>query len=564
MKFLLYLLYFLFFSLGAGSLILEMVWTKIGTVIVGSTVSAAALVLSCYLSGLAAGAFFFGRQADVHPAYLLRRLGFLQFGIAIGSLLSLSLFIAASSPWFLHLPPAWMSCIFCIAMLVPTLFMGGTFPVISKYLSTLRQDHARTNRDIGGLYAVNVLGASTGALLGGFYLLESFGAIASALTASCLYAMIGCIFFFLQKTVQPNPSIANPAVVLPPAVSLPPIIKTAALSSTAKNLLLVFSGIAGFALFSYEMLYSRVLSLFWSSTIYSFSIVIAAFLAGSGCGSAAAAWFVSAVKKRPGPLKNPLFLYFCVTAIATGISVLGSCILWPNILSLLDSVIRVSPSHVWRMTMLSKALASTALIFVPSFFLGALFIVLVKTYTTKAMTGKNIGTLYAVNTIGGIAGAIVAGFVFIPLIGAFKGLVITTLLLFTAAGACITLCSSYFSRLQVLFLCVLIAAGAGLAAFSRSPYAPRGDERTVYFKEGAAATVKITDAPDGTRKLFCNNREEGNTGLDPVRYARIEALLPLLLHPAPRQVLIIGMGAGISAGEACQYPATGTVRCVEI
>lgn len=551
------ILFSLFFITGAGSLVLQVVWAKTGTVILGNTVSAAALVLCCFMAGIASGSWFFGNRADTHPGRLLRDLGFLQIGVAVGSLPGLFLFKAESFPGFSGFSPALSAVFFCASLLIPTVLMGGTFPVISKFMA-LHQDSRRINGNISGLYAINILGASAGVLLGGFFLLENSGITVTALLAMAAYGGTGCIALVLQ-------TIRQPAAVSGTSKASPtrPGDRKEIIELRTVCAVMALSFIAGFAVFSYEMLYMRSLSLFWNSTVYSFSIVAAAFLSGSGSGSSAAALIAFSEKPRAGPLRNGFF-YLCGAAIIAGAAVMGSLALWPDILSIADPAVPVPLPHTWTGTVLSKALVSMLLVFIPSFFLGALFIALVKTFNTAGTTGKNIGRLYAVNTIGGIFGSCIAGFVFIPRIGTFGGFVITTLLLFIAAGAGIVVWFSCFNISGVISLAGLLCAGICLAALVRSPWAPRPHEQVLYYKEGAAATAKIIDAPDGTRRLFCNFREEGNTGLDPVRYARLEAYLPLLLHPAPAQVLIIGMGTGITAGEACHYPATRSVRCAEI
>jgi predicted membrane-bound spermidine synthase len=539
----------LFFITGAASLVLEVAWTKLGTVLIGNTVSGAAIVLCCYLAGLAAGAWYFGRRADSRQDSLLWLMGILQIAIALASLAGGAL-AKVDSYFPFHFPFWTESVFFCIAMVVPAFFMGGTLPVACRFLS-LNRDTVRLNRDIGSLYAVNTLGAAFGTIAAGFFLLENFGIFFSIMMAACAYTFVGVAALFLDRS-----AIAVARTAASPKTAADGI---AQLSARMRTMLIILSGAAGAAFFSYELLYTRMLSLFWNSTIYSFTIASATFLAGGGCGSAAAAAAGRARKGREG-----FFHFLCGSTALTGICAMGSCVFWSPLAANADAMAWFFPHHVWLSGILTKAIISALAMVLPAFFYGALFVFLVKMYAMKSGAGKSVGGLSAANTAGAIAGILLAGFGFIPLFGAFTGFVVTTALLLAAAGICLLAGASFFSFFQKCGVSALILCGVALIVLVHAPYPPASTGQTIYLKEGATATVRVVDASDGTRRLFFNSREEGNTGVDPIRYARLEACLPLFLHRSPEKVLIIGMGTGITAGEACGFPDTRVVRCVEL
>src|SRR5579872_7270733 len=276
-----------FFVSGLCGLLYEVVWIRVAGTVIGNTTFAIGTVVGVFMGGLAAGAWWGGRQADRREgAELLRLYGFLEGGVALAAV-AVPFLIAASEPLFRAL---WNSVgqvtglyaalrvlLVGAVLILPTTLMGATLPVLTRFLSDTSQAAAG---EAGRAYAINTLGGVAGTLLSGLWLIPAFGLQATTLSAVVLNLGIAGASIALAR--------GKSGAVQPALAVEPPPRRTA----------LVVSALSGFSSLVYEVAWTRSLVLSLGSTVYAFTLILTAFILGLAAGSAVSSRLVTR-SKRP-------------------------------------------------------------------------------------------------------------------------------------------------------------------------------------------------------------------------------------------------------------------------
>ncbi len=284
------ILLFLLLS-GACGLIYEILWMKMLTLTMGNTVFSITTVLTAFMGGLALGSFLAGRYIDKirDP---LKTYGILEGGIGLYALL-LPLLIAGTEPLFRlvyqGLNPSWyafglLRFFVCgLLLLVPTILMGATLPVLSQYFAA---DSARLGKTVGLLYGINTLGAVLGSFGAGFVLIPVLGIRWTVYSAALINMLIAAaIYRYFKDSSRPQPEIGSrrakakkrqpqPAAAMihenPPAVT---------------RVIMAAIGVSGMAAMIYQIAWTRVIALSIGSSVYAFSLIVTAFICGLALGS---------------------------------------------------------------------------------------------------------------------------------------------------------------------------------------------------------------------------------------------------------------------------------------
>jgi spermidine synthase len=550
------LLFALFFCSGASGLIYEVVWTRQLTVILGNTVFAVSTVLTAFMGGLALGSFLGGRMIDrvESPlrvyALLEIAIGILAFCLtsALNQTGPLYLWIHGSlGEYPLALYAARYVFSFCL-LAIPTTIMGTTLPVLSKFV-------ARTQRavglDVGRLYALNTLGAAAGCYLAGFVLIGNLGLGATVRAASALSIAVGLLAWVCQK-------YAGPAA---PKASSPPVqqAKIPAGASPLRLLVLGAFAVSGFAALGYEVLWTRLLTSYLGNSVYAFSTMLTAFLTGIALGSLWFSYFADRSRRAVAVLG--------LIEAAIGFYVLCSIHIFGWRAESLSSWI--APDPRWPATG-ARFMNAFTLIFFPTFLMGAAFPVAGRIYIANfRRLGRSVGELYAWNTIGAILGAAAAGFALMPVLGLENSLVV---LLCLNLGIGLALCAAEpaVRRSQKTFLlaALVVAAGVGLAAMPRGVFRRMHEvlapgEKLLYFKEDLLGTVTVKQQ-GRHRTLFIDHLEMAGTADRFLSSHKSLAHLPMLLHPNPQTVYVLGFGAGGTAYGMSTYPEVRRIDATEL
>ncbi|MEJ2679880.1 MAG: fused MFS/spermidine synthase, partial [Gemmatimonadota bacterium] len=197
----------LFFLSGACGLVYEVVWMRMLTLVFGATAFATAAVLASFFAGLALGSLSFGRAAD-RSRNPLALYALLEAVVAVFAFLMPALLAGVTAIYvalarhvelgFYALSLVRLGLSF-VVLLLPTTLMGGTLPVVVKFLVQRRD---RLGMDVGRLYAVNTFGAVLGAFAAGFVLILAIGVRETAYLAGAVNLVIAGVAFHLSRGVE--------------------------------------------------------------------------------------------------------------------------------------------------------------------------------------------------------------------------------------------------------------------------------------------------------------------------------------------------------------------------
>jgi predicted membrane-bound spermidine synthase len=522
---------------GAAALVYQVLWIKQLSLVVGVEVYAITTGISAFFAGLALGGWLFGRCADrlQQPVLLYAGLEVLVAVLGVGATFAMSL---AASP-FAWLQDhvgllAWLLPFLLVG--IPAILMGGTLPVLVRALA------ADPGKAGGQLYAANTLGAIIGTLLAAFVLIASLGVRGSALAAAMLNLLAAAGALWLQHQ-QPTP-VAAP-------------VKHHSEKAPDRTALWLYA-IAGGVALGYEVVWSQSIVQFMSTRTYAFAVVLATYLSGLFIGSALLA-------RRVERIRDPWGVFGLLIAGAGLLALLEVAVLgrW-LVLAQSQAEIGLLAMGASELAGMSArfAVAALSIVFVPTLLLGAAFPLALRLSVGQERIGRDVGAVVAFNTLGGIIGVMLCGFLLIPLLGLVRTL---GLLAIIAAGI------GYFAvrkghhvkkgrRQVVVSLGLLSVALAVLTPADKfASLLPGARNGTLaFYEEGRGGTVAVVAQGKG-QNLFHRLYIQGvsNTGdaMPSLRYMRIQALLPLLIHNGePRSALVIGFGTGITAGALLRYP----------
>ncbi len=546
----------LFLFSGVSGLVYEIVWSRMFALVLGTTVYAVATVLAVFMGGLALGSWLFGKLADRPGANGVRIYGWLEliiglFAIVLPSLMKLSDVIyramwPAASDSFVQLLGLRIALAVMI-LIVPATMMGGTLPVLSRFLVRSRRN---TGREIGLLYAINTLGAMIGCFIAGFYLLELLGIRLSLLVAAGLNFAVGAIALYWSRRVT-GPEDDLPVQEVDAA-------KTRLYTPVQVKLALILYAVSGFGALALEVLWMRSLLYFTSVDTWAFTAMLSAFLCGLGLGSLLMSPFV-------GCIRHPLAV-LAVIELLIAVSAAASIPLFRHLHEAYSSVADALPDHSTLAGQIAtKLFASFFIMLVPTLLMGAAFPLASTIYVGAGRkVGRGIGTLYALNTVGAIGGSVVGGFLLIPALGLQRGILLCASM-FALLGLALLLASPRTRRGRIILGPISAAAIVGLVVvnvrFTGRPMVleswffqnPGQPHELVFEHEGPAASLIVLKNPGGTLLLNINGITTAiNNHMDMLVH-RMLSHLPMLLHTDPEEVLIVGFGMGSTPWGCCQH-----------
>jgi spermidine synthase len=411
-----------FFLSGASALVYEVVWVRQLLLSVGATTAAVSTVLGVFMAGMGLGAWWLGRRADRGDSPL-KLYAYLEIGIGLYALILPDL-VGWTRPAYVALAraldgqPAALTLLriglSALLLLVPTTLMGGTFPVLVRFLA--RTD-TRLGRDLGGLYGVNLAGAVCGSLAAGFVLIRSLGLRGATMTAVLVNLGVGvAALLWSARSAPPAPRAEpepGPGVALPRGSGIP------------RSLLFAVAMLSGAVSMGYEVLWTRILVFSFTSTVHAFSLILATFLAGLALGSYA----FTRVERRHDRVR--------ALVAAQLLAGLSAAVLAPvsahaaSVIAALSGRFGYTPN----VFLAALALSSAAVILLPATLMGLVLPLSMRLLLDDIeRTGRTIGGAYLANTAGSVLGSIATGFGLIPLLG-LKGSLLLLAVVQVAAGA---------------------------------------------------------------------------------------------------------------------------------
>jgi spermidine synthase len=578
---------------GLAGLIYEISWTRLLTLHMGHTTAAASTVLTAFMAGLGGGAVVGGRFAHrLTPRQALLVFVALEMFVA-GASLIVPLALSALAPLLRLSYNSDQSAVLfpmirlvaCVAVLLPpTLALGATFPVAVRWFV---HGSERPHTAAGALYAANTTGAAIGALAAGFALIPLLGLTRTTLVAmsangvSIVAVLIVALVY--PGTVQRAVSVVRTARVSPLKWRGEKAKRTRSHAANAQQessqpaerfwLAAAVLALTGLATFMYEVAWTRVFSMIIGPSTYAFSAMLAGLIVGLAAGSV-----IGTLMARWA--RNPAVTLALILA-GTAILANWACSFAGGPLPRLVAQELARSSQTGDETLLRHSLLVGTLILPIAAGLGAAFPLALNLAGGRDRPARQFGAVYAANTLGAVTGALAAGFVTIPLVGlqdtlrlASVGLVAATVLLvaFGRPSPRARLGGGVVAAAALASLIVAPAWDRELLASGVYKYAPyvadNLDVETaleagtlLYYRDAAAATVSVKRLT-GVLSLAIDGKVDASTGSDMLTQKAL-AHLPLLLHPEPRDVFLLGLGSGVTLASALLHPVE-SVDVVEI
>jgi spermidine synthase len=546
------LLLLLFVGSGCAALIYEIVWFQLLELVIGSTAISLAVLLGTFMGGMCLGSLALPRLVSPRPhplrvcALLELAIGAMGAAVLIGMPHVVRLFAGSG-----HGPAETLGrgAICALCLLPPTVLMGATLPAISRWLETTRHGISW----LGFLYGGNTVGAVSGCLLAGFYLLRVHDMATATRTAAAINLSAALLGFGLAARF-PHGAVAREGPEELPEPGARAVYFAIALS--------------GMSALGAEVVWTRLISLMLGPTVYTFSIILAVFLLGLAIGGSGGG-FLARFFERPRAMFAVCQALLALAIAWSAHTAIKTLPYWP----VHDSF----AANPWLRFRLDSVRCLWAIL--PAAILwGASFpLALAAAARPGRDPGRLVGGIYSANTVGAIAGAIAFSLLIVPWAGTQGSE--RVLIALAAAGALLLLAPPGgaglpgWARAGWMGAVALGAAGltftvprtpGELVAYGHTMVRDAGSSRILYMGEGMNASVAVSEMTDGVRQFHVSGKVEASTTPQDMRLQRMLAHLPAMLHPKPRSVLIVGCGAGVTAGGFVVQPGIERIVICEI
>lgn len=566
----------LFFLSGATSLIYEVVWTRFFIISYGNTTFGVSAVLTAFMAGLGLGSYVFGRIIDSKQDYLLIY-ALLELGIALLALLipnisyllqdfyAIIFHTFPSSVWVLQLIRTIISF---LILIIPTFLMGATLPVLTRFFITKT---SQVSARLGVLYAANTLGATAGCFVTGFVLIKHFGLEQSVYIGVVINITLAVAFLILRKALQQqhaesSDDDAHQTTSQTAETQQPKI------NSSQRRLLLICFSLAGFTSLAYEVLWFRLLVFNLQTSIYAFTIMLTTFLVGIGLGSA----IYAAIQKEGNDISK-LWERFGFIEAAIGLFGLMSIMMF----GALDYLGAIIAGTFWGYIGV-KFITASLIMLLPTLLMGASFPIVSKIISTDIRhLGNTVGSVYAVNTLGAIFGSFLTGFFLIGFLGTQNSLLLIGLINIVIASVLLlsTPQRNNFTKLFQFKENASLVGGLWIIAIIGIMTIPRNylfeyynsfekrinsQVKILYAQEGLESITTVHRYPDGSRVISTGSINVAGTSFTLRTTQKLQAHIPMLLHPEARHVLQVGFGSGETAHLITTYDNVERLDLVDI
>lgn len=573
------LVIFCFFISGMAGLIYQLAWMRYLALFLGHTSYAVVAVLVAFMGGLAIGNALFGSWAD-KSARPLALYAWLEIGIGLYALVFPDYYTFCHEA-YIGLARRWqpdgtsallLKFVFSFAaILLPAMLMGATLPVLTRFVT---RSLTELRERVAALYAINSAGAVAGCIVADFWWIPAVGLEFTVFGAAALNFLAGLIAIVVSfRTGESSPQISEPAANANHG--------TEQFSAAELRWAIWAIGVSGFVAMLYEVAWTRLLALALGSSTHAFSLMLITFIAGIAVG----AWIVYRWKSLRQTLRA-----FAVAELALAATVFASMFFYellPFWFLKLASLLARRP-EAYPLYELFQALICFGVMFVPTVCLG-LTLPLVSRIATAELsrTGRSVGKVFAVNTLGTVLGTVATGLWLMPQLGLAQ-----TFGVGVALNAGIGLAILMRDRLRwshfvlaplgvaaLAWIAGLLLNDAWQGAFSlglwrqsevalnRSQFQILARAQKLKFAtDGASSSVVVLSAHDGQKEVLAlkvNGKSEASTGLD-VSTQVLIGHIPMLLRPQSRHALVVGLGSGMTASAVARHPSIQRLDVVEI
>jgi spermidine synthase len=548
----------LFVGSGCAALIYEIVWFQLLQLVIGSSAVSLGVLLGTFMGGMCLGSLWLPRRIDArhHP---LKVYAYLELGIgAIGVLVLLLMPLIGGA--YIAWAPSGIAGIFvraiaaAICLLPPTLLMGATLPAIARWVETTPEGVSW----LGFFYGGNIAGAVVGSLLAGFYLLRVHDTMIATLVAVLINVAVALVALVIARTA-PYERVSAPGA--------------APVRTRGAGAIFLAIGISGATALASEVIWTRILSLLYGGTVYTFALILAVFLLGLGIGSSVGSALSRSVA-RPR-----VALAWCQMLLAGAIAwaaymLTESLPYWP-----IDPSMSKSPWYTFQLDLVRSlwAMLPGAILWGASFPLA-----LASVAAGRQDPARLVGSVYAANTVGAIAGSLGASLLLVIWIGSQHAQQLLIVLCVMASLLALDAAASEAPegrarvRLGGTVLIVVAAIAAAwlarnvkevpgiLIAYGRYAASRVGQAEIIYKGEGWNASVAVSRLSNGVLNYHNAGKVQASSEPQDMRLQRMLGHLTTLLPADPKSVLVIGCGAGVTAGAVSIDPAVERLTIAEI
>ncbi|HXW06923.1 MAG TPA: fused MFS/spermidine synthase [Vicinamibacterales bacterium] len=548
----------LFVGSGCAALIYEVVWFQLLQLVIGSSAVSLAVLLGTFMGGMCLGSLVLPRliSAREHPlkVYAWLELGIGAIGVLVlfGMPLLASVYTAWAGSGVLGIMLRGLAAGFIL--LPPTILMGATLPAMSRWVKTSPQGVSW----LGFFYGGNTVGAVIGSLLAGFHLLRVYDMATATFVAAALNVLVAVVALAIARVAAHEATVDGQVAVRP------------APGSTVVYVAIALSGMTALAA---EVIWTRLLSLLFGATVYTFSLILAVFLLGIGIGSSLGSAMARGLQ-RPRVALGWCQMALCGAIAWASYQLALSLPFWP-----IDPSIATSPAFNFQLD-----LARALWVMLPAAILwGASFpLALAAVAADGQDPGRLVGGVYAANTVGAIVGALGGSLILVTWLGsqhAQQALIIISglsalLVLEPLQGAPETERRSGFAGMLPIVAAAVCAALLArnvpeipriLVAYGR--YAATRALQTmeiVYMGEGWNASVAVSRLPGGILNYHNAGKVQASSEPQDMRLQRMLGHMTTLIPKSPKRVLVIGCGAGVTAGAVSIDPRLDELTIAEI
>ncbi|MCS6933337.1 MAG: fused MFS/spermidine synthase [Acetobacteraceae bacterium] len=536
-----------FFASGFAALLCQIVWQRMLGIFAGSDTVSAALVVGAFLAGLGLGSLIGAKVADrLSAARAVIGFALCEFGVAGFALLSkpfLYDFLATGLSGTVDAPGAIFALCFA-GLVLPTTLMGASLPLLARAIASGLDSVAER---IGTLYGLNTLGAGLGALLGGWVIVGHVGFLGALWIAAALDAFAALLALSLVPMLRPLPRPAAPA-----AAAADP----APYGGLPLWCVLVF--LSGYVIVALEIVWVRLMGQIGQFHAYLFPTVLGIFLLADGAGMAVAARMVR-------NMRDPRPAFFITQAggfVLAALLLFGVWWLLPH----LSEVVTVDRYRLHGEPLLMVMLLTLAVVGPPAFVIGMTFPFVQRAVQQDlSSVGARVGWVQLANIAGNAAGSLGTGLVTFHLLGtagtvALLALASFLLLLFWMARGGLR---APEALLAIACLGALLLFPGNAAFWSRLHL--QGPAHGAAWAEDRSGVAFFRDETPGIEPsgpFFIQGFSQGRIPFLPV-HQFLGAVGPLI-HPAPRDILLIGVGSGGTPYAATVSPQTERIRAVEL
>ncbi len=542
-------LYFLFFFSGFPALLYQLVWQRSLFTIYGVNIESITVVVAAFMLGLGLGSLFGGALCRLHAVNSLFLFAVIEILIGLYGLVSLDILEFAA----VATAGATTSSTFLLSfalVFIPTLLMGATLPLLVNFLVGRTKN---VGKSVATLYFVNTLGSAVACLLVARYIFAHAGLDGSVyLAVSLNFLIAAALLVWLRRSSGDGSALVlsatcgsqGPRNDVAPAPSDRSQQQETLRFSFGLGLILV--ALAGFISLSYEIFWVRIFMIAAEGRAKVFPGVLGFFLAGIAFGSLLSHHYCERHAAAGDPRNLRRIAYFLLIGNIVGFLV-------APLLSVVMGVWHLPPKTLMPLLALASAM------------LGAVFPLLCHFAVSPGeKVGARMSYMYLANILGAVAGSLLTGFVLMQHLTTMQIAVLLALLGIAVSAALMAATSQSAARWRRM------AAMAGVAVAIVVVAMPLYDRfygrlmglQLEYLLENRSGVIAVTD--DGV--LYGGGTYDGvfSTDLVDDRNTIVRAYALSAFHPAPKKVLMIGLGSGSWAKVIANNPAVEQLTIIEI